>query len=257
MNRLKRNKPVTQKPSNSNNPITNPYYCWGYSFPWQTRTLLVPRGAPNLVCTCFVAEALMNEYESSKDPRTLEMALSAAEYILNELYWTDGKGTASLAYPTPSSRAKVHNANFLGAAVLCRAYKLSNEKKFLEPALNVARYSAARQREDGSWSYGEHGTQGWVDNFHTGYNLCALKTIGECADTSEFEDHLRRGFAFYRNNFFTEKGAPKYFHNRTFPIDMHSVAQSIITLLSFKDFDEKNGFYSPVHISMGCGQFVG
>ena len=29
------------------------YWCWGYSFPWQTRTLLVPRATPNLVCTTF------------------------------------------------------------------------------------------------------------------------------------------------------------------------------------------------------------
>src|SRR5207248_8982546 len=35
------------------------YWCWGYSFPWQTRTELVPRGAPNLVCTVFVANALL------------------------------------------------------------------------------------------------------------------------------------------------------------------------------------------------------
>src|SRR5690348_16500762 len=35
-----------------------PYWCWGYSFPWQTRTIIVPAGAPNLVCTCFVASAL-------------------------------------------------------------------------------------------------------------------------------------------------------------------------------------------------------
>ncbi|MGA6987590.1 MAG: hypothetical protein WBZ01_16160, partial [Terriglobales bacterium] len=25
------------------------YWCWGYSFPWQTRTIVVPSGAPNLV----------------------------------------------------------------------------------------------------------------------------------------------------------------------------------------------------------------
>src|SRR5947207_2355429 len=30
-------------------------WCWGYSFPWQTRTQCVPRGEPNLVCTTFVA----------------------------------------------------------------------------------------------------------------------------------------------------------------------------------------------------------
>src|SRR5260370_28460275 len=30
------------------------YWCWGYSFPWQTRTVIVPSGTPNLVCTAFV-----------------------------------------------------------------------------------------------------------------------------------------------------------------------------------------------------------
>src|SRR5262249_29143461 len=33
------------------------HWCWGYSFPWQTRTAVVPRGTPNLVCTAFVANS--------------------------------------------------------------------------------------------------------------------------------------------------------------------------------------------------------
>src|SRR5581483_1792083 len=41
----------------------SPYWCWGYSFPWQTRTVLVPRWAPNLVCTYFVANALLDAYK--------------------------------------------------------------------------------------------------------------------------------------------------------------------------------------------------
>jgi hypothetical protein len=67
-----------------------------------------------------------------------------------------------------------------------------------------------------------------------------LQSICQYAGTSEFEPHIRRGFEFYRKNFFRDDGAPKYFHNRTFPIDIHSVAQSIITLLTFKDLDENN-----------------
>jgi hypothetical protein len=39
------------------------YWCWGYSFPWQTRRELVPRFAPNLVCTSFAAHALLDAYE--------------------------------------------------------------------------------------------------------------------------------------------------------------------------------------------------
>ncbi len=218
----------------------NPYWCWGYSFPWQTRTQLVPRGAPNLVCTVFVANALIDAYEHTRQPHCLAMAVSAAEYILNELYWTEGESLAGFSYPFPLSKTKIHNANFLGAALFCRIYKLCGKKKYLERALKVTRYSASKQHEDGSWDYGELPTQRWVDNFHTGYNLCALRSIGKYAASSEFESHIRRGLEFYRNNFFREDGAPKYFHNRIYPIDIHSVAQSIITLVELRNLDKSN-----------------
>ncbi len=229
-------------PNNSTNPSNpdSPYWCWGYSFPWQTRTIVVPRGTPNLVCTVFVANALLDTYESNHESRYLKMAIGAAEYLLNELYWTEGDSIASFSYPIPSLRSRTHNANFLGAALLCRIYKHSRESKFLEPAMKVARYSAIKQQDDGSWDYGEHSTQRWVDNFHTGYNLWALKNINACAGTTEFEPHIRRGFEFYRKHFFREDGAPKYYHNRTYPIDTHSVAQSLITLLALKDLNKSN-----------------
>ena len=217
-----------------------PYWCWGYSFPWQTRSMLVPRYAPNLVCTSFVANALLDAFETNHELRYLRMATSAADYILNELYWVENDSSAGFSYPLPSFRPRVHNANLLGAALLSRVYKHSGEKKFLEPALKVARYSVAKQHDDGSWDYGELPTQRWIDNFHTGYNLCALRTIGQYAEISEFESHMRKGFEFYRKHFFREDGAPKYFHDRAYPIDIHSVAQSIITLVALKDLDKSN-----------------
>ena len=216
------------------------YWCWGYSFPWQTRKRLVPLGTPNLVCTVFVANALLDAYEAKGDERCLRMAKSAAEYILDELYWTEGDSVAGFSYPLPSLRSRVHNANFLGAALLCRVSRHTGERKFLEPALKAARHSAAQQHQDGSWDYGEWPTQRWVDNFHTGYNLSALRSVGRYAGTLEFQPHIRQGFDFYRKHFFREDGAPRYFHDRTYPIDIHSVAQSIITLLEFKDLDGGN-----------------
>ena len=193
-----------------------PYWCWGYSFPWQTRSLLVPIWAPNLVCTTFVANALLDAFDSHGEPRCYEMAYSAAEYLLNELYWED-ETAACFCYPTPSSHTRVHNANFLGAALLCRIYRHSGEDRFLEPALKAARYSAAKQHEDGSWYYGEHATQRWIDNFHTGYNLCALRAIGEYADTSEFESHIRRGFEFYQDALFQRRRRAQVFSRSHLP----------------------------------------
>ncbi len=211
-----------------------PYWCWGYSFPWQTRTIVVPAGSPNLVCTAFVANGLLDAYEAGQGSHCLRMAVSAGEYMVNELYWSDGDSVAGFAYPLPSQRTQVHNANFLAAALLARLYRHTGERRFLVPALAAARCSAAEQKEDGSWAYGEAANQGWVDNFHTGYNLCALDSISRHAETDEFDSHLRRGLEFYRTHFFREDGVARYFHNRTYPIDIHSVAQSIITLLTLR-----------------------
>ena len=212
------------------------YSCWGYSFPWQTRHRLVPRFAPNLVCTSFAANALLDAYELGLGDEFLAPAVSAGEYIARELYWNDGQH-AAFAYPLPDVRVPVHNANFLGAALLCRLARLTGEKAALEAALGAARYSARSQREDGSWPYGAGPEQQWADNFHTGFNLCALQSIGADLGTDEFEPAVAKGFGFYREHFFTAGGVPKYFHNRTYPIDIHCVAQSLITLVAFRELD--------------------
>jgi hypothetical protein len=217
-----------------------PYWCWGYSFPWQTRNEVVPTGAPNLVCTTFVALALMDAHDRIGDSRCLEMALSAAEYIANELYWTGGSTVAGFSYPQPLVRSETHNANLLAASLLCRAYRYTAEEKFLGSALRVVRYSVSKQRADGSWLYGEASSQRWIDNFHTGYNLRALQSICRYAETTEFESCIRRGFEFYRAHFFREDGAVRYFHDRSYPVDIHCVAESIITLLTFKDIQPDN-----------------
>jgi len=217
-----------------------PYSCWGYSFPWQTRTVLVRQFAPNLVCTAFVAGALLDAYEQGQDSRCLEMAVSAADYIIDELYWTDGESCAGFAYPLPTQRQRIPNANFLASALLSRVYRYTGDKEYLEPALRAARYSATRQRADGGWDYGEARPQRWIDNFHTGYNLCALRDIGRYAETNEFADRIRHGLEFYKAHFFRQDGAVGYFHDRTFPIDSHCVAQSILTLLALRDLDAGN-----------------
>ena len=213
------------------------YWCWGYSFPWQMRKGIVPRWAPNLVCTTFAANALLDVYENFRDSRCLEMASSAAEYILNELYWTRGEIVAGFSYPRADLQVQVYNANFLAAALLCRVCRHTRERRFLDPALTAARYSAAMQFSDGSWTYGETRTHQWIDNFHTGFNLCALRAIGLYAGTSEFDLCLRRGLNFYRSHFLREDGAARYFHDRTYPIDIHCVAQTIITLMELEDLD--------------------
>ncbi|MGB8953524.1 MAG: hypothetical protein WCC06_12770 [Candidatus Aminicenantales bacterium] len=213
--------------------------CWGYNFDWQTRGELVPKGSPNIICSTFAANALLDAYEQSRESSWLNAAISAAEFNLESLFWRDSGSKACFSY-TPLGRSEIHNANLLGAALLCRVSQVSGQGEFLEPALDAARYSVSKQHEDGSWDYGESPFQRWIDNFHTGYNLVALRRISEYGRTKEFDTAIRHGFKFYKAHFFREDGVPRYFHNAAFPIDIHSVAQSIITLIEFGDIVDGN-----------------
>jgi hypothetical protein len=215
------------------------YSCWGYNFDWQTRNELVPSRSPNIICSTFAANALLDAYEQMRDPSWLEAAVSAAEFIRDVLYWREGTSVACFNY-TPLVRSEIHNANLLGAALLCRVGGISGQRKFLQPALDAARYSVSKQRADGSWPYGEALHQEWIDNFHTGFNLVALNHIREYGETEEFDVAIHRGFAFYRAHFFRDDGAPRYYHDATYPLDIHSAAQSIITLVKFQDPEEEN-----------------
>ncbi len=215
------------------------YSCWGYNFDWQTRSALVIKGTPNIICSTFAANALLDAYERSRKSQWLDAAVSAADFILDVLFWRDTRSRACFSY-TPLERTKIHNANLFGAALLCRLSLLTGRTMFLEPALDAARHSVDKQHADGSWDYGESPSQRWIDNFHTGFNLVALRRIEHYGGTAEFDAAIGRGLEFYNGHFFREDGAPRYFHDATYPIDIHSVAQSVITLVELKDFDEGN-----------------
>ena len=214
-----------------------PYYCWGYNFDWQSRAFLLPKFEPNIICTTFAGNALIDAYEKYANTEYLDMAFSAGQFLIQGLNITGNKDGLCFSYTT-HDRGQVHNANLLGAAFLSRLYSITKEKEFFDLALKAVRFSVARQNEDGSWPYGESETQRWVDNFHTGYNLVALKKFCQHTGNENFIDNIQRGFYYYRKNFFTADGLPKYYHNRIYPIDIHSIAQSIITLGELNNFDE-------------------
>jgi hypothetical protein len=215
------------------------YAGWSYNFDWQTRTILVPRGTRNIVCTTFAGNALLDAFRRRPDRRLLECAVKAARFLGDQLYYEIDQEHGCFSY-TPLARSQVHNANLLGAAFVSRVARETGDSGLRNKALKAARFSVSKQRVDGAWDYGETDTQRWIDNFHTGFNLCALRTVGIEAATEEFEPSLALGFGHYRRHFFTEEGLPKYYHDRLYPVDIHSAAQSIITLVRLRDLASHN-----------------
>lgn len=210
--------------------------CWGYNFPWQTRGALVPSGLPNIVCTSFVAHALLDLYEATGHGPYLENAMSSGRFVTDELA-SDLPGDAICIRYFMLGKSSVHNASLLGAALLARLHDYNTGLRFEEYVRRAVRFSLDRQRADGSWPYGEESKQKWVDSFHTGYNLLALRQIGCRLEIPGLPDAVRNGYDYYRRHFFREDGAVRYFHDRTYPVDAHAVGHALLILAEFADED--------------------
>lgn len=200
---------------------------WGYNFPWQNRFQLLPRFTPTIVNTAFAGRALLDYYEVSGDEKALNLALSASDFILGDLNrLPDADDSFCFSY-TPLDRNFVHNANLLGASLLARLAKLGDRPDLLDPALRAIRYSTRRQRDDGSWFYAERKEQRWIDSFHTGFNLEALRDVLALGLAPEIREQYEKGVKFYAERFFLDDGTPKYYADRLYLVDVHAPAEAI------------------------------
>ena len=216
--------------------------CWGYNFDWQSRAFYLPRFTPTIVTSAFVGHALIDAYRYTGIEQTLDMALSIKDFILKDLNRTEEDGAICFSY-SPIDHTAIHNANLLGASLLIRLFKYLNDNHIKEIALSSLAHSMKYQREDGSWTYAETDFQRWVDSFHTGFNLQGILYFLEEGFGQDYGSAFERGVRFYQDNFFLVDGTPKYYHDKVYPIDVHSASQAVVFFSrmgrSWKDLTEK------------------
>jgi rhamnogalacturonyl hydrolase YesR len=212
---------------------------WNSSHDYQSRLFYLPQGVPSVVGSFHVARAFMDAYETLDNPHYLEIARSTCNFILRDLPRYSENDSICVSY-IPSASISVHNANMLAAALLMRVYQHTTEKELLSLARRAVRYTLNHQRPDGSWFYGEAANLHWIDNFHTGYVLDALKTCLECGlDDKDIREAIQTGNEYFISHFFGPNGEPYMFADRKFPIDIQGAAQSIETLAYQSDHHRK------------------
>ena len=221
--------------------------CWGYNFDWQARRLfLFPKHTPTVVATCFCVEALLESYEITKNETVLNETLSAAEFVLNDLSRTAyGKGVI-FSYSIKDGNNTVINASLLGAKILSYSYKYTKNNMHAEMAKKAVIAACELQEADGSWIYGLLDIQSWKDSFHTGFNLDAIATYQQHTQDFSFQNHIEKGVEYYIEHFFEDNGMPKYYNNKTYPIDIHCPAQVIVTLSKLNLFKSNEELLSKV-----------
>ena len=211
--------------------------CWGYNFPWQARRLfLFPKETPTVVATTFCVEALFKAYDITKNEDYKTLALSAANFVMYDLNRTPHHSGFLFSYSPYKGNNTVYNASLLGAKTLSLCYKYSGEKTYKQTAFKAVKAACDGQEKDGSWVYGLLPIQSWIDSFHTGYNLDAIKIYQECTGDHQFEEIIKKGFDYYIQNFFEKDGVPKYYNNKTYPIDIHCSGQLFVTLSKLNKF---------------------
>lgn len=232
--------------------------CWGYNFDWQSRAFYLPRYTPTIVNSSFIGHALIDTYRFTGQEKALEMAIHIKDFILRDLNRTEEDGGLCFSY-TPKDHTKIHNANLLGASLLIRLYGYTDDAELRETALASLAYSMKCQNDDGSWYYAETDFQRWIDSFHTGFNLQSIAYFLDEGFGKEYTAAFNKGVTFYQRNFFLDDGTPKYYHDKVYPIDIHSAAQAIavfsgigyefctlkenITMWMIRNLQNKDGYY--------------
>ena len=92
----------------------------------------------------------------------------------------------------------------MGSKLLSLVFKYTGNSEYIIAAKNSIK-AVVNQNKDGSWVYSLLPVQSWIDSFHTGFNLEAIKTYADISNDGEFDKNIERGLD-YMKNFFTEKG---------------------------------------------------
>lgn len=211
------------------------HHSWSNHFDFSSRGGRYTKDDPIIVWTSIIGHAYVEAFEITRREWFLDIAQSACNWILDlpREKTFSGDCISYLANETSS----VHNANLLGAGILARTARHTESKEYLAVARSAVEYSCSRQRPDGSWWYAEYPAHHWIDNFHTGYNLDSLKWYMDSTGDRSYHPNIQRGLKFYKEHFFETNGRPKYYHNRTYPVDIQCAAQAIDTLAFFSEED--------------------
>jgi len=207
------------------------HHSWGNHFDFSGRKVRLPKLEPIIVWTSLIGQAFLDAYELFRDRRYKDVSLSICDWILGLPRETTSKG-ACLSY-VAYGQSSIHNSNMLGAAMLARSGRLFGRQDLWPVARQAMDYSCTRQRQDGSWYYAESPNCRWIDNYHTGYNLDSLKCYIEATGDTRYEEVLDKGLKFYMANLFESDGAPRYFHDKRYPIESQCASQAIDTLATF------------------------
>ncbi len=215
------------------------YYGWGYPFHWQSKSFFFPKYLSNTVVSSFVGMSLINYYKDLKmDSLRLDLE-RLVDFFMNSLNKYEDSSGICLSY-SPVDNTRIINTSLLAGEFLIKFYNNIDKDSKIENFINkIFKFSIDKQNFDGSWFYGIDKRYKWIDSFHTGYVLASLNEYYKFSGDLMAKRAIQKGFYYYKKKFFLRDGIVKYYYNKVYPIDIHSISQAIITIRKLENFKEK------------------
>jgi len=218
--------------------------CWGYPFDWQG-LVFFPKGTPSGVVSSIAGHAFLDAYELLDKKKYLNIPEKVCDFIINDLNKKENENRLCFSY-TPLDDSEVHNANLWCASLLARVASHTNNNLFKATAVKAVNFALNDQKDDGSWRYfstrfaRQKGIRdNFIDNFHTGFVLECLQTCDENISSLDVKESIQKGVEFYVKRLLLKESIPKMRPDSLYPIDIHSCAQAIITLVKLSNMKSR------------------
>ena len=212
------------------------YDCWAshyYPYTGIDRSILSLE-TPDIIGTSQAIIALIESYKVTKNIVDKEIALSAIEYLVNELFIDDAE-IPFFKYTGSNEDPKLITLNASAQAIeaISAFQNLESRNDLRSVCEKAAQTLLHTQRDDGSWVYSIHrngSTKRVQLDFHQGYIIDGLLAYLPYSNEQEsIRNCIARASDYYQNVLFRRDGRGYYRHPLPYPIDIHNQAQGIIT----------------------------
>jgi len=231
--------------------------CWGYDFNWEGRFTTTPKGFPTVVATGFVTNACWETQQRRELSGSADLVRESAQFVVNDLKRTVTEQGACWSY-SPQDTQAVVNASLKGARICAQAVSLGAPAGLLDEARPAVTHALAHQLPSGAWPYSVSDDRSWADHFHTCYVLDCLDAWVKLTGDEDARQAIDCGWRYYRDHFFTSDGAPRYFDQKTWPVDATACGQALLTLIRFGDLEQarKVATWCLDHLAHSDGTFA-
>lgn len=204
---------------------------WGLNFHYSTRFTNASKSTPNLYNTLNATHSIIDFYQVFKSIELKDVLDGVLDFILNYLGVVEESETISwLRYYPKQTGMPTPNVNATSASLFVRINSIYENKIDDSLIVKLLNFVKVNQNKDGSWYYTTNEKGRWIDGFHTGFVLESLSLIKKLDSKYDIDKCLDLGVDFFIKNLISEDFIPKYFDNKTYPIESQNCAQCIQTL---------------------------